>query len=394
MRHLAILAAVLWGAACVPKGDTVANSTLPPNGAAARIPVNDDTTTRADTGAPLATGARGPISVVRQLALSEMVYDKPIDARYKLILERVRADTSQPWTLKVRLADFDNIENAWEITTLKANDFAYRVVKADSTSIWLSRHTPEAQDWSVKLFIDPAARKLIKQVDFYPFTGLDSVSIQAAASALSLPESVVSRLKERDPRPGPQEPWDKYLPQVLKDHPMPSSTYADFVRARPERVEDGYDSTSGIGERPGPIEWDGSRIWFGKTFYDGEGSSGVGGVGYFDTVKSTYTFLKIPGIARWSVSTLLVDDQILWIGLVGHPEGPDYGGGLLRYDLKTGTTAKVSIDAVVRRIKRWSGRYYLVTNAGVSVIEGERPIARFQIEPELDGTYALVRVNP
>lgn len=283
-----------------------------------------------------------------------------------------------------------------DIATLTERDVpGHRVVRADSTSIVISREGNYGfPDMSFKLFLDPGSKKLIKQIDFSPHAGLDSIPDHEAAAALGLPESVVIALKERDPRPAIEGPLDAHLPQALRDHPMPSSSYADFARARPERVENGYDPESEIGEMPGPLQMDGPRIWFGKTFYDGEGLSGVGGVGYFDTVKSTYTFLKIPELAAWSVSSLLLDDQTLWIGLVGHPEGADYSGGLLRHDLKTGATKKYSVDEVILRIKRWNGRSYLATTNGASVIEGDRLMARYLVEPDLNGKLIVVRFNP
>lgn len=270
----------------------------------------------------------------------------------------------------------------------------HRVVRADDTSIVISREGYYGRDMRFKLFLDPGSRKLIKQVDLPPDAGLDSIPHHEAAAALGLPESVVLALKERDPRPPSEGALDAHLPRALRDHPMPSSSYADFARARPERVEDGYGPESEIGEMPGPLQMDGPRIWFGKTFYDGEGSSGVGGVGYFDTVESTFTFLKIPELAAWSVSSLLLDDQTLWIGLVRHPEGTDYGGGLLRHDLKTGATKKYPVDEVILRMKRWNGRTYLATTNGASVIEGDRLMARYLVEPDLNGKLVVVRFNP
>ena len=176
---------------------------------------------------------------------------------------------------------------------------------------------------------------------------------------------------------------------------MPASSYAEFARARPERVSDGYDSASTqIEEKIGPFQVVGDSIWFGKTFYDGEGTTGVGGVGYFTTSRSEYTFLKIREVVRWSVSAIMVEDQSVWIGLVEHPEGPDYSGGLLRYDLKSGTTEKYPIDEVVLRIKRWNDRVYLATSRGLSIMEGGRLNDRYAVEPDIDGKFQLVHLDP
>ena len=282
----------------------------------------------------------------------------------------------------------------WDIGTLRAGDNSPKVVRADTTAIVFYRHGDYGYNTPIKLFLDPATNKIVNQLEFSSHAGLDSISRQDLAAALGLPSMVAVGLKGRDPRPGPEEPWDMYLHQALKDHPMPPSTYADFARARPSRVEGGYDSTSGIGETPGPIQIDGPRIWFGKTFYDGEGMSGVGDVGYFDTSNSTYTFLKLPELVNWSASTLLVEDQILWVGLVVHPEGADYGGGVLRRDLTSGNTQIYDVDGVVHRIKRWNGRTYVATENGAAVIEGDRIVARYVVEPDINGKLILVRIDP
>jgi hypothetical protein len=91
---------------------------------------------------------------------------------------------------------------------------------------------------------------------------------------------------------------------------------------------------------------------------------------------------------------MLAEDQIVWIGLVGHPEGMDYSGGLLRHDPKTGQTKKYPIDDVVLRVKRWNNRIYVATAGGAWVIEGDRLISRFMAEPDINGKTFLVRINP
>ena len=323
----------------------------------------------------------------------DTLYFRRTDSKYKLLLARAPNNAADTVRLCIKLIELAGAGKVWDIATLPASDF-YKVLRADSTSIVLSRIGDYGRSTSFKFFLDPISKKLIKQFVLTSAASLDSFPDKGLASALNVPEDFLRVLKGRDPRPGPEDPWDKYLPQVMRDHPMPSSTYADFARLRPGRVENGYGPESAIGETPGPFQVDSSRIWFGKTFYDGEGESGVGGVGYFDKAKSTYTFLNIPEMAPWSVSALLVDDQILWIGLVGHPEGADYSGGLLRHDLKTGNTRRIPIGEVIQRIKAWNGRIYVATGGGASVIEGDGIVSRFMVEPDLNGEYIIVRVDP
>ena len=380
-------------AACTAKTDsaTTTSTPLPPDAAAsvadsgARTPrLEIDSTAPADSAK--IPWPWGPY---------DTLYNKPIDASYRLQIARQPDTIPDRFVLRVRLLSLTRSDLVWDVVTLPSRDYEYRVVRADSTLIVFSRHGDYGQDQSLKIFLDGAGKIPIREIEFSPLTSLDSISDNEVASALGVPESLVKALREREPRPPIEPPWDVHLPRALRDHPMPVSTYPEFARARPERVAGGYgpDDTE-ISEMPGPVQIDGSRIWFGKTFYDGEGSSGVGDVGYFDTTNSTYGFLKLPELARWSVSTILLEDRVLWIGLVGHPEGADYGGGLVRHDLKTGTTTTIPVEDVILRIKRWNGRTYVATSSGAAVIENDKVVARFMAEPTLASKYVLVRVEP
>lgn len=71
------------------------------------------------------------------------------------------------------------------------------------------------------------------------------------------------------------------LPAVVPA--LPRTTYDQFAAARPRRVKDGYvRQATELADSAGPWQRKHGAIWFGKYFYDGEGSSGVGGFGYFD----------------------------------------------------------------------------------------------------------------
>ena len=45
-------------------------------------------------------------------------------------------------------------------------------------------------------------------------------------------------------------------------------------------------------ERIGPWQLTEGTLWFGKTFYDGEGHTGVGGFGYFDAARKAYRLVR------------------------------------------------------------------------------------------------------
>ena len=93
-----------------------------------------------------------------------------------------------------------------------------------------------------------------------------------------------------------------------KEYNLPQSTYDNFAKARSRRVANNYlRENTIIDEKIGPVESDGDKLWFGKTFYDGERNSGVGGFGYFDASDRQYHLIVPPEIADYSVSAIRVE---------------------------------------------------------------------------------------
>jgi hypothetical protein len=296
--------------------------------------------------------------------------------------------------VRSRLIERANTQHFWDLATFSESSISlwWKVRRADSVSVVFSRDGDYGTDHLVKVFFDSRSKKILKRVEYSAHVGIDSVSPAALSAALAIPSAFIQELTKASPRVRPGADGDSLLPPEVRGHPMPSSSYDEFARARPKRVEDGYSrKDTGIGEEFGPYQRVGSRIWFGKTFYDGEGVTGVGGFGYFDIPTSTYKLLPIKEIAEWSVSAILVEDRYAWIGLVGHPEGADYSGGLLQYDLQTGRVKSYPVEEVVVRIMRQGSKVYLATQSGISVIEQDRLVARFVVEPDGEGGYALIR---
>jgi hypothetical protein len=322
------------------------------------------------------------------------VYEQPVDATYLLSIATGQRTDPQMTQVRIRLIERANAQHFWDLATFSESSISlwWRVLRADSGSVVFSRDGDYGTDHRVKVFFDSRSKRILKRVDYSAHIGIDSVSPATVSETLSIPPAFVQELTQTSPRVRPDADADSLLPPEVRGHPMPSSSYDEFAAARPKRVEDGYTrKDTGIGEAFGPYQRVGSRIWFGKTFYDGEGVTGVGGFGYFDIPTSTYKLFPIKEMAPWSVSALLVEDRYAWIGLVGHPEGADYSGGLLQYDLQTGAAKKYAVEEVVLRILHQGPKVYLATQSGVSVIEGDRIVARFVVEPDGEGGYALIR---
>lgn len=168
--------------------------------------------------------------------------------------------------------------------------------------------------------------------------------------------------------------------------PVPQSTYDQFAVARPEKVKSGYAlGQTRIEKRVGPWQREEGRIWFGKTFYDAEGITGVGGFGAYDSKARSFDMLTAPELADWSVSAILVEPEAVWLGLSMNGEYGDLGGGLLRYDRTSGTYRRLALPDVIQRIVRvGEGRILLATNSGAAVVEGG-VVRRFFVDRLSDG---------
>ncbi len=173
-------------------------------------------------------------------------------------------------------------------------------------------------------------------------------------------------------------------------HP-PQSDFKRFAAARPERVANGYtEEHSTFNETIGPYQFDGERLWFGLTFYDGEGWTGVGALGAFDVATRAFEMHYLPELADWSVSALLVEPEAVWLGLLQYPEGPAYPGGLLRWDRNTQAVQRWPETPVITGIVRQGERLYMATHEGAAIFENGELI-RYVLDVDRDGAYRLVK---
>jgi hypothetical protein len=313
-----------------------------------------------------------------QVPSPERLFEKPIDDTHVLSLLRNLAPKAV--TIRLVVEEKADRSRSWELERLEPQ-YNYEFIRADRSSAVLLRTNDYGFDGTyVKFFFDLASKKVLKRAQ-YVETGLSQITDSEAQLALAVPAEFVSQLKTVfEPKP---------LPQELLATPLPQSTYAEFARARPARVRDGYGPGSSIRETIEPYQIAGNKIWFGKSFYDGEGITGVGAIGYFDRPTKKYTFLRIQEVADWSVSNLLVEGDTLWAGLVRHPEGADRPGGLIHHDLKSGVTKKFPVDDVIYRIERWRDSLYLTTSNGIYVLKGDR-WTRFRVEPDINGKSVII----
>ncbi|HEY5292464.1 MAG TPA: tetratricopeptide repeat protein [Burkholderiales bacterium] len=119
----------------------------------------------------------------------------------------------------------------------------------------------------------------------------------------------------------------------------------DALHAEASLIKQPLDHTISVVPRANDIDQDygacalrDGTTWFGISYYEGEGSTGIGGIGRHDP-KTGKTEIRRPEILRRSsITQLLYDGEYLWLGTAGNYEcaGTPPTLGLVRYHWKTG----------------------------------------------------------
>jgi hypothetical protein len=184
-------------------------------------------------------------------------------------------------------------------------------------------------------------------------------------------------------RPGPNQ----------KSYPLAQSDLRTWQQARPDDAKTFIrPNQAEMNEEIGPHQLEGGRLWFGKTFYNSEGSTGVGGFGYFDAATATYRLYSPPQIQRWSVSAILVETGCVWLALCRRGEYGNNSGGLLRWDRETAQVRSFAIPDVVTSIAASISRagevVYLGATDGIAAIDGDR-ITSYFVDRTPRGRYTM-----
>jgi hypothetical protein len=176
----------------------------------------------------------------------------------------------------------------------------------------------------------------------------------------------------------------------IHPYPLPQSTYDEFAAARPAKVKDGYvREQTRIKEGIGPWKLEEDKLWFGKSFYDGEGRNGVGGFGYFAAADRKYHLFAPPEIAGWSVSAIDVEPGTIWMALAANGEYGGSSGGLVRYDRQSGALRRFELPDIGVQFIHTGGKLLAATNFGVAVIDGGL-VTRYFVDRTTDGSLRVV----
>jgi hypothetical protein len=181
-------------------------------------------------------------------------------------------------------------------------------------------------------------------------------------------------------RPGPNQ----------KSYPLAQSDLLTWQQARPDDAKSFLrPDQAEMNEEIGPHQLEGGRLWFGKSFYNSEGSTGIGGFGYFDAATAAYRLYSPPQIQRWSVSAILVEANSVWLALYRRGEYGNSSGGLLRWDRETAQVRSFAIPDTVTHIATGPGDVvYLGATDGIVVIHGDQ-ITSYFIDRTAGGRYMV-----
>jgi len=322
----------------------------------------------------------------------------PVNEQLDLV---VALASSQPpttwWTTHDRLGLFlqDKANHAYPLAIEAGpnNDCSTRIERITAQELVLSC---TAEKWSTyenqKFVFDVRTRTLTKHYSYPTFRVVRIIDRQFLLSddhqqlLIDTDFHVLSTISAPavDTRP---EPLDKKYP------PLPQSDFETWRKARPDAYASGARlNPAEKNEEVGPHQLAGGRLWFGKTFYDSEGETGVGGFGYFDEATRSYKLYSPKEIQRWSVSAILVESECVWLALYRRGEYGNDAGGLLRWDRKTEQVRQFPMRSIAESIARFDDMLYLGGRGGITTLRGDQ-ITSYFVDRTIDGHYHVVARN-
>jgi hypothetical protein len=247
-----------------------------------------------------------------------------------------------------------------------------------------------------KFVYDPRAKALVKHFTYMPFRftgpGFTASNGERSVRVIVGPGTEPAFRILIAPHNPERPPPARYKhPTGLP--PLRQSVYDDFARARPGRVANGYTRDAATFEEIiGPRVKEDNLLWFGKSFYDGEGHTGIGGFGFYNDATRRYTTYSPPEIVPYSVSAIAVSPHHVWFGLVHNGEWGPTGAGLLRFDRATQSVTRFDSPDIAGAIVIEGTRVLAATNFGITIVEGDRQ-RRFFVDQTTDGRLRMAEAT-
>jgi hypothetical protein len=188
---------------------------------------------------------------------------------------------------------------------------------------------------------------------------------------------------------------------ATKSYPLPQSSVETYAKLRPADLKrNPIAATGNQYEREeviGPYQVEGDKLWFGNNFYDGEGQRGVGTFGFFDAATRLYQLYSPPEVAPYEVSAILVEPNVVWLGLEHAGEDiSTFPGGLVEWTRTTQAVRLYPIEFVVSKIARQDNTLRLITRNGYALLRNG-VLSRFEVRTDATGkteTTSIARFPP
>ncbi|MBE0657769.1 MAG: hypothetical protein IH602_08755 [Bryobacteraceae bacterium] len=268
-----------------------------------------------------------------------------------------------------------NLEKPVAIEYLAGADPPFRVLSQREAASWIKR-IPAAMVRSS--FIGAATKPVFAPVRFGPDQQF-SLRLRGVNDGLGLPG--ILAIHEQSGKSGR---WST----------LPQSSYDEFSAARPIRVQGGYvRGQTTIAEEIGPWQVVDGTLWFGKSFYDGEGTSGVGGFGYFDTRSRQFVIHSPAQIRDSSVSAILAETDGIWLGLAHRGKWGITGNGIMQLSHSGQALGRIELPEPVGGITRVNGGLLMATSFGAAFLDGQR-VRRFFVDQSRRGSLRVVEADP
>ncbi len=166
--------------------------------------------------------------------------------------------------------------------------------------------------------------------------------------------------------------------------PLPQPSEKVFLAMRPRVAWPG----EGRGSQIGPFQFWKGNIWFGLTFLNMGGQTGLGGYGYFDTQTHKYHLHYVSEWAAWAASAFYKSQDSIWVGIRNQGDGPAIPGGVLQYHSKTRAVIHYEIPEVVFVIQKYKNFMVFGTANGIWVLDNEHLIPGY-FTVDQKGIYQL-----
>jgi len=183
---------------------------------------------------------------------------------------------------------------------------------------------------------------------------------------------------------------------TTKSYPLPESNLETYAKLRPADLKrNPIAATGNQYEREeviGPHQIEGDKLWFGNNFYDGEGERGVGAFGYFDAATRQCQLYSPPDVAPYEVSAILVEPNVVWLGLDYSSEDISiFPGGLVEWNKTTQAIHRYPIEFVVSQIERQAGELRLTTKDGFALLQNG-VLSRFLVRTDAAGKMQITSI--